>query len=151
MKCNICGHEATKGSIIFGSGFVCSEDCAQIARSGRKKFHDELNSEELCEMPDKLETQDFERWTLKFAVQYLQSISDADREVIANGNPIMLIPEELALDFKARILRHLHPAYHSNIQNRGHDRLFSDGTYCLRQPVPKEKIIEAAKKAQLIA
>lgn len=100
--------------------------------------------------PVDLETHDFERWSLKFAVKWLRSLSESDRKKIASGNPLMLAPEELALDFKERILRHLHPAYHSDVEHRGHARMFSGGTYCLRQPVPKEKIIEAAQKAELI-
>ena len=152
MKCNICEREADKDSLIFGQAlFVCSEDCYQIALARQKKYHDELDAEEYSKMPDKLETHDFERWSLKFAVKWLRSLSAADRKKFGNDNPIMLMPEELALEFKERILRHLHPAYHSEVEYRGHDRLFSGGTYCLRQPVPKEKIIEAAQKANLIA
>lgn len=150
MKCDICNTEAENGSMIFGQGFACSKDCAQIARGRRKAIHDELSAEPIGQMPEVLETADFERWALKFAVIWLRGLSKADRKKLGGNNPMMLIPEELALDFKDRIIRHLHPAYISEVETRGHARLFHGGTYCFRQAVPAEKIVEAARKADLI-
>jgi len=134
----------------MGQGFACSEDCQQIANGRRKAFIDELKAEPINTMPEQLETHDFERWSLKFAVHFLDGLSDGDRKRLARSNPIFLSPEHLALDFKERIISHLHKAYVSDVEHRGHDRMFSSGTYCFRQPVPAEKIIEACRKAQLI-
>jgi hypothetical protein len=150
MKCDICSGESEKGFMIFGQGFVCSEDCSQIAQSRRKAWHDELLAEALNEMPESLSTGAFERWSLKFALHFLKSLSEADRAKIGKSNPMLLIPEQLALDFKERILRQIHPAYISEIEYKGHSRLFCGGEYCFRQNVPAEKIVEACRKAELI-
>lgn len=72
MKCNICGTESESGSLVFGGGFVCSQDCGQIALGKRKAYHDELLAESVGQMPDNLETGDFERWALKFALHFLR-------------------------------------------------------------------------------
>ena len=150
MKCEICNADAENGLLILGQGFVCSEDCAQIGQARLNKYLDELDSEELLDMPDQFETKDFERWCLKLAIKWLKSLSAKDRKFLRKSNPMFLLPGQLALYFKEQILQNLHPAYHSEIYHQGHDRLFSRGTYCLRQHVPKEIIIEAAQKADLL-
>jgi len=151
MKCDICGSEASSGSLIFGQGFSCSKDCNQIAHGRRDAYHAKLAAEPLGEMPDQLETGDFEKWSLKFAIIWIKSLKEKDRKKLAKNNPMMLIPEELALEFKERIIRHLHRAYVSEVEHRGHARMFSGGTYCFRQPVPCGEILKAARAAQLIS
>jgi hypothetical protein len=150
MKCKICNADAENGLLILGEGFVCSEDCAQISQARHEKYLNELDSEELLDMPDQFETKDFERWCLKCAMNWLRNLSAKDRKFLGKSNPMLLLPGQLALYFKEQILQNLHPAYHSEINHHGHDRFFSRGTYCLRQPVPKAKIIEAAQKADLL-
>lgn len=151
MKCDNCGKEAESGHIIMGQGFSCSEKCSEIMQAERKAFHDELAAEELSEMPEKLDTSDFERWTLKFAVQWIASLDAKARKKIASNNPMYLVPEQLALEFKERILRHIKPAYFSEINYKGHQTLFCGGEYMFRQPVPQEHIAEACRKAELIS
>lgn len=136
--------------MVWGQGFVCSEDCGQIAQSRRQAVHDELLAEPLGQMPEALSTGDFERWAFKLALHFLKSLSEKDRAKITKANPIFLVPEELSLDFKERILRHLHSAYVSEIEYKGHSRMFCNGEYCFRQAVPAEKIIEACRKAELL-
>lgn len=150
MKCHICGTESNGGSLVWGIGFCCSEDCAQIAQGRRKAFHDELLAEPLSKMPETLETHDFERWALKLALHCLKTLSDDERKRIADANPIFLVPEEFSLDLKDRILRHIPKCYVSETRARGHERLFHGGTYCFRQPVPYDVIVKASKKAEII-
>lgn len=147
MKCNICEIESEEGLLLWGQGFACSENCAQIAALRRKNFHDELDAEKLTDKPDNLRTHDF---SLKLAVKWLRSLSDSDRKTLTESNPVMLVPEVIVLDFKKNILRNLHHEYYSSVEHHGVDRLFSSGTYCLRRSVPKEEIIRAAQKAELL-
>lgn len=151
MKCDYCGKEAEKGHLIFGQGFACSTSCGDQMSAARQAFNDELAAEELCEMPEMLDTADFERWALKFAIHFIRKLSDGERKKLARNNPMLLVPEELALDFKERILRHVHRAYVSETNNRGHARLFCGGSYMFRKPVPAEHIVEACRQADLIA
>jgi hypothetical protein len=150
MKCIICDCETEKIRIIFGQGLVCSDACAQTASARRDRYYEELNAEDLAEMPDKLETSDLERWILKYAIKRLHCICDEERKQLENEAPMLLMPEQFAMICKEQVLQNLHPAYHSEVKHYGVDRLFSGGTYCLRQPVPKAKILEAAQKAELI-
>lgn len=152
MQCVICdGKTAENGSWhgYEGIGWVCSEDCAQIGQGRRKAFHDELRAEPLGQLPEELTTGDFERWALKLSLHFL---ADTDRAAqIIEACPFMGVPEQLALDLKDRILRHIKPCYVSEVEARGHERLLHGGTYCFRQPVPATHILEAAEKAKVIA
>ncbi len=133
---------------MFGVGPICSDDCGQIAKCRRDSYHNELLKEPAGQMPNNLSTGDFERWSLKFALHFLNGLSKREK---AKLNPLLTIPEELALEFKERILRHIKPCYVSEIEYKGHQRMFASGEYCFRQEVPCEHVIEAARKAQLIA
>lgn len=150
MKCDICGKKSDKGTLIMGEGFCCSPPCAEKATERRKKFHAELLAEELTKMPGKVDVPEFERWSLKLAIQMLRGMSEATRAKLREGAPFMLVPEQLALDLKERILRHIHKAYVSEVRAKGHERLFHGGTYCFRQPVPSKHILEAAVKAEIL-
>lgn len=137
--------------MVWGMGFCCSEDCSQIAQGRRKAFHGELEAENLGELPDKLETADFERWALKLAIHCLKTLTEDQRRKIADANPMYLIPEQFALDLKDKILRHIPACYVSEVEARGHERIFHGGTYCFRQAVPSEVIVKACKQAQILA
>lgn len=108
---------------------------------------DELLAEPVGQMPDALDTHDFERWSLKFAAHFLKGLSPKDKKRLP---AILQSPEHLALHFKERIIAHLHKSYVSETENRGHARMFSSATYCFRQPVPATAIVDACRKAQLI-
>lgn len=148
MKCEICNAPASQG--LLGLGFYCSAAHKAELLDQQKAVFDELRAEPVNEMPEQFDTHDFERWALKFAIHFLDGLSEQDQAFLAERNPMMLQPDQLALDFKDRIICHLHKAYVSETRARGHERLFHGGAYCFRQPVPAEKIIEAARKAQLI-
>lgn len=150
MKCEICEQEASAGNLIFGLGFVCSEDCAQIAHGRVKHYHDELRAEPLETMPEQFETGDFERWALKLALHCIETMDKRTKTKISQNNPMMLIPENLSLELKDQILNHIPRCYVSEVEARGHERIFHGGTYCFRQPVPKATIYEACKKAQIL-
>lgn len=150
MKCEICNGESDRGSLIFGLGFVCSEDCAQIAKGRIDAHHKELSDEPLAEMPDKLETADFERWALKLAIHALKGLTAATESKLRKNNPMMLVPHNMALELKDQIIRHIPRCYVSETEAKGHDRMFYGGTYCFRQPVPKEVIYAACKKAEIL-
>lgn len=150
MKCQICGSEASSGTIIQGEGFCCSKDCEQIAVGRVKASNDELLAEPLEQMPDSLETHDFERWAHKLALHYIRAMTDRDRAKLKKNNPMMLNPTFLSLELKDKIIRHIHKAYVSETETRGHARMFHSGTYCFRQPVPKEVIEKACQKAGIL-
>ena len=149
MKCTVCNTESEKG-FIHSNGISCSEDCSQILQGRLKAIHDELLAEPVGHMPENLDTADFERFTLKFSLQFLNNLPPKDRKKLQRNNPIMLVPEQFSLEIKDRILKYIHPAYVSETEERGHKRLFHGGTYCFRQPVPATHIIEAMRKAELI-
>lgn len=46
----------------------------------------------------------FHVWTLKLAVQILNSLSAAQRDTVVGKNPVMLIPEDLASHLRGLIL-----------------------------------------------
>lgn len=150
MKCCICDTDAPKGSLIMGEGFTCSEDCKRIAQERHRAFIDGLKSEPLERMPDALETGDFEHWSLKLAVHLLEKLTEDQRQKFSENNPFMLMPEQMSLELKDRIIRHIPKAYVSETESRGHDRMLYGGTYCFRQPVPKDVIVKACQKAQIL-
>jgi len=150
MKCSVCEAEHDQG-FIHSNGLSCSQDCSQILQGRLEAYRNELRAEPLAQMPDALDTGDFERFTLKFSLQFLDALKPKDRTKLKRNNPIMLIPERFALEVKDRILQHIKPCYVSEVESRGHERMFHGGTYCFRQPVPAEHIIEAMRKAELIA
>jgi hypothetical protein len=115
-----------------------------------RSVYEELKAEELEIMPDELNTGDFGRWTLKFSIHFIGNLPKQAKAKLKRNNPLMLIPEQLALEFKERILRHIKPCYVSEVEARGHERLFHGGTYCFRQAVPRAHLIEALRKADLI-
>lgn len=147
MKCNHCKKEASSGSIIPGYGFACSDECFEALNTERKTFHGELAEERIDAIPDSFDVPSFERFVLKISVHFLRALSDVEKEHL---NPMFLIPEELALDLKDRILRHIKPAYVSECEVRGHARMFYGGNYMFRRPVPAKHVIEACRAAELI-
>lgn len=150
MKCDVCGQEASSGSLMFGFGFTCSEDCSQIAHGRVKSYHEELTAEPLGQMPDNMETADFERWALKLALHMVKGMDEKIRQKIQANNPMMLVPENLSLELKDQIIRQIPKCYVSEVEARGHERIFHGGTYCFRQPVPKDVIYKACQKAQVL-
>lgn len=149
MKCDVCNAEVSKG-FLHSNGNSCSEDCSQILQGRRKAILDELRAEPIGQMPDKLDTMDFERFTLKFSVHFLDALKPKDRNKLKRNNPMMLLPEQFALEVKDQILRHIKPCYVSETEARGHERMFHGGSYCFRQPVPSEHVVDAMRKANLI-
>lgn len=150
MKCDICGAEVESGSIYPGYGLACSKDCEQIIQGRIKASDDALLAEPLDQMPEKLETQDFERWAHKLALHLLNEMSESDKARLKENNRILQHPSYMALELKELILRHIPSCYVSETEARGHDRLFYGGTYCFRQPVPKEVIYRACQKAEIL-
>lgn len=147
MKCVICGAETKSATIVFSIGAACSDDCIQIAQGRRHAMIDQLKAEPLEEMPDQFETHDFERWAFKLSVHLIEHMTQQQKESVA---PFLQVPEWLSLELKERILNHIPACYVSSVRSRGHERLFSSGTYCLRQPVPKQTVIEACQKAEIL-
>ena len=150
MKCELCDREVDSIFIVWGFGVVCSKACSRKARRRVKDDQQKLLEEAWDDMPEQLETADFERWTLKFAVHFLDALGESEREQFRENSPMLLVPDQFALAVKKAILEKLHPSYVSSVEHYGVERLFTAGTYCFRQPVPREIILEAAKQVELI-
>jgi hypothetical protein len=56
----------------------------------------------------------------------------------------------MAAELKAHILPHL-PATHVVLEEAaGHRRLFSDGTYSFKEPIPARLVLEAMERANVL-
>jgi hypothetical protein len=150
FTCDVCNKETNTGHGIPGTGMACSPKCAKVLQKKRLAFHEKLLSEELGECPDKLDVPAFERFALKFALQFLRGISDKDRKRLMKNCPLVLMPEEMALEVKEKVLRHIPLYYVSSMEARGHERLFHSGTYGFKCKVPQKVVMDAFFKAELL-
>ena len=142
MTCNICKAEVHEGSFGTVAGFVCKKpECQEKARVQRKAFFKRAwNPKEIKTAGDLNENM-----TL-FAYKYINALKKQNRlayEQIRANNPMMLIPEELQLDFTQKVLNKLPREYYTEEYARGHERLFHGGTFKLTKPIPKEVLTDA--------
>lgn len=149
MKCEVCNQETNKG-FMCSNGIACSEDCAQILHGRLDCEYAKLKAEPITEMPEAFTVGDFERWTLKVSLHILEGCTKATRKKLSNNNPMMLVPDQLALEIKDRILKHIPHQYVSSAEVKGHMRMFYGGEYMFRQPIPRGIVVAAAKEAQVI-
>lgn len=149
MKCDVCNQESDKG-FLCPNGTACSEDCAQILKGRLNHEYEKLRAEPITEMPEAFSVGDFERWTLKVSLHILEGCSKAQRAKLQKNNPMMLMPDQLALELKDKILQHIPNQYISSERVHGHMRMFYGATYMFRQPVPAELVIKAARAAEVI-
>jgi len=150
IKCQVCGKKLKRAKGVPGHGWACPKGCVEKLLAKREVYHKELLDEGLLEMPDRLKLVDFERFALKYALHVLRELSGEERELVRQKMPTMLVPEELALDIKDKLLRHISSGFFVAEEARGHARLFHGGTYKLENPIPAKVMIRALSDAKLI-
>jgi len=68
---------------------------------------------------------------------------------VAKTNPVALVPEDLALEIKERVLQFVPLYYVSSMDAKGHERIFYGGTFEFKCKVPKKVILNALVKAKV--
>ncbi len=149
MKCTICGKTSDDRRAVIGAGIVCP-DCATAAQQRRRELHATLLAEDLADMPDVLDMAAFERLVLKYALHFMRDILPEQRDAVLRANPAFIIPEELALWAKDRILQEIPHQYLSFTQVRVHDRIFPRGEYRFVKQIPARIMYAAMRKAKLV-
>ena len=142
MKCNICNEEVNGGSFGTIAGFVCKKpECKEKALAQRKAFFKRAWKPTEIKHAGELN----ESMTL-FADKYIKALKKQDRlsyEQIRANNPIVLIPEQLQLDFTEKVLQKIPREYYAQEFSRGHVRMFHGGTFQLVKPIPAEVLTDA--------
>lgn len=148
MKCDACHKDAT--DFNGGPWGVVCKACLPRARDQYLDRIASLRMENMLEAPDELDLEDFERFTLKVAVHCLDALSDDSKKSIQKENPMILVPDLLALEFKGRVLKWLGDELVVTHEAKGHEKLFHDGTYRFRYKIPKDKVFAAFIKAGIL-
>ena len=153
MKCELCKRKVSRMYGVPGVGMVCKK-CSKKAVEKRKRLNRTLLKEDLGKMPERLDARDFDRWALKLAIKTIDGLSDAQREEAAKKAPLLLIPEEYALDIKERVLNAVIAEYRERYivmeRTKGYARWSAGGTYRFKGDIPKLVVLNAAKRADLI-
>jgi hypothetical protein len=148
MKCAVCGADGDAALLHLGA-YCCEEHGRELLRRHHALL-DELRREELLVMPEALGVPEFERFVLKFAVRLVEGMSQPVRLLYLRQAPLLLNPLEMASELKARTLPHLPAEYVELEEATGWARLFRDGTYGFKQPVPSGLVLEAMARAGIL-
>jgi hypothetical protein len=149
MECSLCHKTFDSGHLTTSHGFVCT-DCLPEHQRLENELHDELRQEGTNDGPARFDLPAFERFALKAAVHMLHNLSPEDRERYREKIPWILIPDQLALEIKDRLIQVL-PDYFSTWTARGHERIFHGGTYRIIKPIPKSVLLKACRTSKLFA
>jgi hypothetical protein len=125
----------------------CEDEATQQRRNELQAV---LLAEELGHIPDTLDMAAFERFVLKYALHFMRAVSPADRDVILNSNPWLIIPEDFALRVKDEILQKIPPRYVSFVEIRTHHGIFPRGKYQFKRAVPAPVLHTAMRNAGLV-
>lgn len=149
MKCSTCGKAITSGRGYPGVGIACSAKCFKALKAEIKKRDDELLAEDLT-VPEELDGPGFERFVLKFTLHLLRDLPPKSRANLKRVCPLLLIPEQMALEIKEKVLRHLPLYYVSSIEAEGFESWECKGRYQFKCKVPAKVMVNAFEKADLI-
>lgn len=152
MICSICRKDVCAGKIIPHWGFGCSEECLKIIHEKRDKVVQELKDEILVDnIPERLDLEAFERFMLKVAIHYITDMPAKVKKQFEKKAPLLLRPEELALEFKDKVLKFIPSGFFSSKEARGHARLFFSGTYTMENNIPRKVLFKALKEARIVS
>jgi hypothetical protein len=149
VKCTICGEDCHEAFLNLGA--YCSDEHRREILRRHHVYLDELRHEDPLRMPDAFSVPEFDRFSLKLAVFLLDRISPEVREMFRRQAPWLLEPLPMSLELKERILRQLPPSHVVLEEAAGLARLFRSGLYSFRVPVPATLVIEAIRRAGLLA
>jgi hypothetical protein len=149
VKCSICGKECQESFLNLGA--FCCEDHKQEVLTRHHNFVEELRREAPWQMPDRFSMDDFERFALKLEVRLLDALSPSVRELYRQTFPKLLNPLQMALELKEHILVQLPPSHVALEPAGGLSFLFHGGAYHFLQPIPADLVVEALRKAGLVA
>ena len=148
MKCAICGKECNEAFLRLGGS--CGEGHRRELLERHRRLLDELRREELRAVSEALGVPDFERLALKLAVRIIDAMTPDTRRRYREVAPRLLDPLEMAQELKARILPGLPGTHVVPEESAGHMRMFCDGTYSFRQPIPAALVLEAMERANVL-
>jgi hypothetical protein len=146
MKCHVCEQDAASG-FLTPLGFACKA-CEAVSCQQWKEICDRERDLPLDDGPDEYDLEEFERFALRLAVHLLANKTFFRK--LKKANPFMCSPSELSLHLKQLIINAA-PDRFSTWEARGHERIFHGGTYRMIGTITKERVIEATKKAGIIA
>jgi hypothetical protein len=149
MRCVKCDRKSKTSYIVPGLGIACPK-CAATEGKKIRARHDELAAESLDQAPIEMNVGDFERWTLKLAVHAIRSLSAKERARFAKRNPLVLIPEWLALHFNETILKCMSQTEYQSRELGGYESFWSSNEYWFEKPVRFASVKRAAFEAGLL-
>lgn len=118
----------------------------QVLAARAEQLHTELLKEPVHEIPAELAVPDFERWVLKVAVHFLQSLEEEGGK---DALPLYLQrPEIAALRIKELVVEKLPDGYIATERNPS--LLGPDYLYTFPQPIPRQVFIQAAVDAGVL-
>lgn len=139
MNCIVCGTELMDVHVTpWGSVF--SDDYRQELAARTERLFSALLLEPIDEIPAEVTVADFERWALKVAVHFIDSLKTAGKfELIASH---LQRPEFMSLEIKERVCQHIPDGY-VTIQ-RNPSPLPPDWFYSFVRPIPKGVVLAAS-------
>lgn len=146
MTCDVCGKVASKGEV--GIGAYCSLEHASKLTDNRNLLARQLLNEPIGYMPDSLGVNEFERFVLKIALRAIGDMPASIRRDIKKRHPVMLYPEEMTAIIKEKVIKHVPVEF--MVKRKGADRTAYGGTYRIKKDIPKDVVLRAVIKAELI-
>lgn len=139
MKCVVCQAETAEGR-VSRRGFICSAACSQQLAAQAEKLYKTLLQEPIGEIPRKLSVENFEWWSLKVAVHFLDWLrSEGKIELIED---YLQDPEFMALRIKELVIEQLPEGLVTTQRNPG---LFPpDYFHRFTRPVRRDELVHAA-------
>lgn len=147
FECAICKKPCVNA--LLGLGGYCSKEHKETLMALDREHKETLLAEPVNECPDELDLPQFERFILKIALHMLKTCPPKVKKMWMKNSPLMLVPDQLALDIKDKVLNHFPLDYVSSMEAKGRERLYDKGTYQFKKKVPKQVVIEALIKAHV--
>jgi hypothetical protein len=100
------------------------------------------------QVPSHFDEAAFHQFALHLAGQAVGEAKDATKDRV---DPIYLVPENLALLLKERVLEHLPQQYVEVTAYKGYHRFRASGRHRFLRPIPRDVMLDAVRKTGLIS
>lgn len=157
MKCDLCERDVERGILSDYAGFVC-DDCRDEARAIREAALDDAREFDFDAIPEVVGAKVFEEFALAYSVLVLDD--DKSRAEIAEVNPLLAVPEELALFWKEKLLVEIRKTLVATGESpddfvrmeraKGYDRVAQAGFYEFVEPIPADVLYKSAESLGMI-
>ncbi len=147
IKCPGCKKGVSRVLVIEFWGSGCNE-CIKRIKKERLDFYNRKWKPQEIENAVQLNLN-----LAHFSFWYLKGMKKQEPEAyetIRKNNPIYLSPENLSLKFAEDFIKKLPREYCKVEEARGHERMFSGGSFELKKNIPEKVFVDILKKMHLV-